>query len=211
GNTDWQRDLSFSFDNVAKVLADQGRLDEALEAYRNSLAIRERLAAVNPGNTDWQRDLSFSFDNIAKVLADQGRLDEALEAHRDSLAIAERLATVDSSNTEWQNDIQYSADRIGGLAFEFVLTHNFVKALEAADQAISLAPDKIWLYTNRAHALMFLSRVNEARSLYLKYRGQRVEGDKSWEATTLEDFAEFQKAGLTHPLTQEIEKAFAGG
>jgi hypothetical protein len=65
-------------------------------------------------------------------------------------------------------------------------------------------------YVNRAHALMFLNRVDEARVLYLKYRGQKVEGDKSWEAAILEDFAELQKAGLTHPLMQEIEKVFAG-
>jgi hypothetical protein len=57
---------------------------------------------------------------------------------------------------------------------------------------------------------MFLDRIDEARALYLKYRGQQVEGDKSWEVVILGDFAELQKAGLTHPLMQEIEKAFAG-
>jgi hypothetical protein len=35
-----------------------------------------------------------------------------------------------------------------------------------------------------------------------------MQGDKSWEAVILEDFAELQKAGLTDPLMQEIEKAF---
>jgi hypothetical protein len=30
------------------------------------------------------------------------------------------------------------------------------------------------------------------------------------ETIILEDFAELQKAGLTHPLMQEIDKAFAG-
>jgi hypothetical protein len=58
---------------------------------------------------------------------------------------------------------------------------------------------------------MFLDRVDEARALYLKYRRQqKVSGDKSWEVVVLEDFAEFQKAGLTHPLMQEIEKQFSG-
>jgi hypothetical protein len=41
--------------------------------------------------------------------------------------------------------------------------------LEAVDQAISLAPDGIWLYANRADTLMFLGRSDEARQLYLKY------------------------------------------
>jgi hypothetical protein len=58
---------------------------------------------------------------------------------------------------------------------------------------------------------MFLDRVDEARALYLKYRGTKnVVGEKSWEAAVLEDFAELRKAGLTHPLMDEIEKQFAG-
>ena len=59
---------------------------------------------------------------------------------------------------------------------------------------------------------MFLGRLDEARALYLRYRGaQKVQGDKSWEAVVLEDFAELRKAGLVHPLMDEIEKTFAAG
>jgi Flp pilus assembly protein TadD len=83
--------------------------------------------------------------------------------------------------------------RIGGLAYNFILARKFETALDAADQAISLAPEKIWFYANRAHALMFLNRVDEARTLYPNYRGQKIEDDKSWEAVILEDFAEFRR------------------
>ena len=41
---------------------------------------------------------------------------------------------------------------------------NFAKALEAADQVISLAPTQLWLYMNRADALVFLDREAEALS-----------------------------------------------
>jgi tetratricopeptide (TPR) repeat protein len=143
------------------------------------------------------------------VLVAQGKLDEALKVYRDSLAIIERLAAADHTNTQWQRDLQYSIGRIGGIAYRFILAHNFVEALKAADQAISLAPEKIWLYTNRAHALMFLNRVDEARVLYLKNRGAKdVQGDKSWETVILEDFAELRKAGLSHPLMDEVESKF---
>jgi hypothetical protein len=112
---------------------------------------------------------------------------------------------------QWQNDLQSSIGRIGGIAYSFILARNFAMAIEVADQAISLAPDKIWLYRNRSHALMFLDRVDEARAVYLKYRRQQnVFGNKSWEIGVLEGFAELQKAGLTHPLMQEIEKVFSG-
>ena len=87
----------------------------------------------------------------------------------------------------------------------------FARALEAADQAILASPNKIWLYTNRSHALMFIGRVDEARALYLQYRGQKnVEGEKTWEIVVLEDFAELRKGGLNHPLMDEIERRFTG-
>ena len=42
-NTEWQGNLSVSYDRVGNVLAAQGKLEEALKAYRDSLAIMERL------------------------------------------------------------------------------------------------------------------------------------------------------------------------
>jgi len=119
------------------------------------------------------------------------------------------LAAKDPSNAEWQNALQDSIEAIGDTAYSFLFTHDFAKALEAADEAISLASDKIWFYTNRAHALMFLGREDEARALYLQYRGtENVYDEKSWEAIILEDFADLRKAGLTNPLMDEIEKQF---
>jgi hypothetical protein len=59
---------------------------------------------------------------------------------------------------------------------------------------------------------MFLGRVDEARALYLRYRGEQNVGDgKPWETVILEDFAELQKAGLTHPLMDAIKERFAAG
>jgi tetratricopeptide (TPR) repeat protein len=158
-----------------------------------------------------QRSRSVMLDEFGDTYLTLGDLDQALKAYRDGLAITDRLTAADRSNIQWQRDLKVSINNIGAIAYQFILGRNFAMALEAADQAISLAPDQIWLYTNRAHALMFLNRVDEARALYLKYRGQqKVDGDKSWEAAILGDFAEFQKAGLTHPLMQEIQKQFAG-
>ena len=90
-----------------------GRREEALAAYRRSLAIAEKLAAADPGNTEWQRDLSVSHDRIGDVLVAAGRREEALAAYRRSLAIREKLAAADPGNTEWQRDLSVSHDRIG--------------------------------------------------------------------------------------------------
>jgi hypothetical protein len=50
----------------------------------------------------------------------------------------------------------YVVDAIGGLAYSLLLAQDLATALEAANQAISVAPDRIFIYGNRAHALMLL-------------------------------------------------------
>jgi tetratricopeptide (TPR) repeat protein len=195
-------------------MAHLQHLDEALKVSRAAVAVAERLAADH-ADLQSQNNLAISYFRLGDLLAAQDKLDGALKAYLDSLAVRQQLAAADPSNAQLQRGLQFTIGRIGGLAFKFILVRNFATALEAVDEAVSLGPKQIWLYTNRAHALMFLDRVDEARALYLKYRGQQRihsggDKDKSWEAAILEDFAEFKKAGLTHPLMQEIEKAFAG-
>jgi tetratricopeptide (TPR) repeat protein len=150
-----------------------------------------------------------SYNKVGDVLKEQGDLAGALKSYRDSLTIMQRLVSIDGSNTQWRGDLKFVIGRIGGLAYRLVLARDFTGALAAADQAISLAPDEIWLHANRAHALMFVNRTEEARAAYLKYRGVKdVQHGKSWDAVILEDFADLRKNGLTDPLMDEIEKLF---
>ena len=144
-NTAFQRELEVSYEKVGDVQLAQGDLAGALKSYRDSLAIRERLAQSDPGNAGWQRDLSVSYNKVGDVQVAQGKLDEALQSYRQSLAVRERLAAADPNNTQWHNDLDHVIGRIGELAYRLVLGSEFAIALEAADQAISPAPDKIWL------------------------------------------------------------------
>jgi tetratricopeptide (TPR) repeat protein len=209
GNAGWQHDLSVSYEKVGDVQVAQGELADALASYQASLAIRERLTKSDPGNAGWQRDLSVSLGDVGSVERQQGDLVSALAVYRESLDICIKLAAQNPSNKQWQDDLNYVIAKVGGMAFDLLLAHDFADALQAADQAISLAPDQIWLYTNRAHALMFLGRTDEARALYLKYRSAtNVQEGKPWPTLILEDFAALRKAGLTNPLMDEIAKDF---
>jgi len=209
-NMEWLLNLAINYDWLGRVLEKQSKLADALTAYRDGLADIERLVAADPSNIDWQRRQSISYNNVGNMLKAQDNLDDALKAYRNGLAISERFAAVDPNNKRWQDDLQYSIGRVGGIARNCILARKFGAALEAADQAISLAPGQMWLYLNRAAALMFLDRVDEASALYLQYRGEKnVDGAKSWETVVLEDFAELRKAGLSHPLMDKIENKFS--
>src|SRR5262249_47039791 len=141
-----------------------------------------------------------------EVRAAQGELADALTSFRSSLAIKVRLARADPAR---QQDLKSIVNTIGGLAYSFVLAHDFASALEAADQAITLAADQAFIHMNRAHALMFLDRADESRAIYLRHRGEKnLSGGTSWEAAVLQDFAEMRRTGLSHPLMDEVEALF---
>jgi tetratricopeptide (TPR) repeat protein len=211
-NALWQADLSNSYDKLGDVKVTQGDFADALKFYRDAFAITNRLAKSDPSSADLQRDLSISWDKIAYVEQNKGIFSDALQSYRNSLIIRQQLVALDASNKQAADDLQYVIGWIGGLAYPAIVGRDFATALQCADQAISLTSDQLWLYGNRAHALMFLGRTSEARAIYLKYRGEKIndQGD-IWDAAILKDFAEFRKQGLFNALMDEIGRLFTSG
>jgi len=70
----------------------QGQLAEAAQAFGDSLAIRQQLAAGDPSNIDWQRDLSESFCNLANLAERQENIREARNYWNKALKV---LAVID--------------------------------------------------------------------------------------------------------------------
>jgi tetratricopeptide (TPR) repeat protein len=107
----WQHNLSIIDNRIGDVLKAQGRLDEALGAYRDGLDIGKRLTEQNRDNNPWQRKLSErlsdSESGVGDVLKSQGHLDDALNAYRDALAIDEALS--------WQPELARIEQRIGAV------------------------------------------------------------------------------------------------
>ena len=65
-NSDWQRDLSVSFNKIGDMHKANGDGDKAIGAYQDSLKIAESLAKRDPNNSDWQRDLVVSYVKISE-------------------------------------------------------------------------------------------------------------------------------------------------
>jgi tetratricopeptide (TPR) repeat protein len=95
----------------------------------------------------------------------------------------------------------------GNVAFQSLFTKQDVVALEAADRALELDSHADWIRGNRAHALMFLGRVDEARSIYRLGRGAAIQGFDTFEDALRDDFNKLRAAGRTHPLMDEMAAA----
>ena len=102
------------------------------------------------------------------------------------------------------------ATEFGNFADGALKAGDFPKALEAADLGIRFGPEQTWIRANRAHALMFLGRTQEARDEYLAHRGIILDVDqgKKWEEAVVRDFQDLRENGRDHQLMTEIEQLF---
>jgi len=76
---------------VGEVQLAQGDPVGALTSYRDTLAISDRLAKMDPGNANWQRHLSLSLGMVGRMQVAQGDLAGALASFSNSLANRERV------------------------------------------------------------------------------------------------------------------------
>lgn len=117
-NTEWQRELSVSWDNIGVLRLRLGDGDGAWQAFEASLKIAKDLARTDPDNTEWQRDLSVSWSHIGDLRLRLGDEDGARQAYDASLQIRQDLARRDPDNTQWQHDLSMSWNKIGDLRLQ---------------------------------------------------------------------------------------------
>jgi tetratricopeptide (TPR) repeat protein len=195
---------------IATIFRAQGRLNDALDACRQGIAITQTLVYKDADNVEWQHDLWGFETMLGDILRDQAKLGDALDAYHRGFAIIQGLAVKSAGDQHWAGDLQIALEKLGTLSYRIILRQRaFDSALSVVDEAIALAPKSIWMYANCAHALMFLGREEEARAIYLQYCGRRISSSKSWEESILEDFAAFVAVGLERPLMDEIKAAVA--
>jgi TPR repeat protein len=130
--------------------------------------------------------------------------------HAEALQLQEALTVkVEEVETKREGKLgKETAQALKGVAWYALFAREFTKALTVADRAHALFPDDLAIETNRAHALMFMEHGKEAKALYVTHKGKPIseQDTQLWESAIAEDFAEFRKAGLMHPMMAEIEK-----
>jgi tetratricopeptide (TPR) repeat protein len=178
----------------------------ALAAYQESVDIARKLVALDQGNAAAQRGLFVSLHKVGDVKLQTGDQATALAAYQESLDIARKLVAQDPGNAQAQSDL---VNALGSTADAALLVKDYANALALSDEATTLAPDQLWLYDNRATALMLLGRTDEARAVYLAYRGKMANPTMPWEQAVEDGFVELRKAGVSNPLMDEIEAEFA--
>ena len=113
-----ERDVSVALDGLGDVRVAQGDRAGALQAYEQSRAIRDKLAARDPANAEWQRDLIVSNVKLAEVAEEASKAKRHYRAALDvavALRDAGRLAPVDAWMVE---DLEARLERVSAQAAE---------------------------------------------------------------------------------------------
>ena len=158
---------------------------------------------------DWYEKAAAKGDESAKKALERLAIREVKTTgrHAEALQLQEALAAKREAEETKRDGKpgEQTAEELRTVAWYALFTKDFPKALSVADRSHALFPDSLSVETNRAHALMFLERGEEFKALYLAHKGALM-SDGFWERVIAEDFAEFRKAGLTHPMMADIEK-----
>ena len=153
------------------ALKEQGKLEEAIEAYNKALAIKPDYAEAyyNMGNAlkdqgkleeaieaynkalSIKPDYAEAYNNMGNALQDQGKLEEAIEAYNKALAIKPDYA-------EAYYNMGIALQEQGKLE----------EAIEAYNKALAIKPDYAEAYYNMGNALKEQGKLEEAIEAYNK-------------------------------------------
>jgi len=184
-------------------------LGEAVAAYRSALEVYTK--------ADLPQGWAMTQNNLGAALWDLGSQLEGEERLKRQQESVELLRNAVSYQPDDQSRYQL-ASRLGSLAFNLVLDSQFTEAQTRCEEAQRLANEigdgiqktdrdnLIFIQQNLAHALLFQGHYSEALAIYRQYWDKPQEG-KTFGEITLEDFAAFDKAGLTHPDLSRMKQA----
>ena len=107
----YRQDLAVCLNNLGGLFKDAGRTPEAEQAFRDALALRQRLVD-DGGGADDRRELASVGSNLGVLLLDWGRYAEAETLLRQSLRLREELAAA-SSGPAARLDMARGQDNLG--------------------------------------------------------------------------------------------------
>ncbi|MFN0100893.1 MAG: protein kinase domain-containing protein [Bryobacteraceae bacterium] len=111
-------ELGASYATLGLVLGRSGRTNEALEAYRKSLAMQERIVALKKDDVSNQTNVMIAMSHVGDTLGNShmfnlGRFSEAAAIYRKVVEKARWLAAADPNDKKAQLDVSFALLRYG--------------------------------------------------------------------------------------------------
>jgi tetratricopeptide (TPR) repeat protein len=187
------RFLAIVYTHLAEVCAAQSDMQAALDYQRRLVAEQRKLA--NPP------DLAQTLLMLASLEDGAGNTRAALEAITEALPIARDLYAKQQDNSSRQ----FLAQVLGAQSFTLLVDRQFKEAITAAEEALALDPNQLWIATNQAHGYLLSGQFEKAKAIYRRHARDKVNNQQTFAAAVLDDFAKLRQRGIDHPDMKKIE------
>ena len=177
-----------ALENLLDLYADD-------KEYQKAQTVLTDILKQDPSNRTALRNLGLTFFN-ENLWAD------AVSAQQKWVSYLQS----ETGDDPYRKDILVSA--YAGLSWFQLFTRDFTGALASANAGAKLDSANLLIAADRANALLFLGRAQEADSIYLANRGKSMGGDPpiTWQDDILGYFDLLEKAGITNPEIPRLRK-----
>ncbi|MEO7970794.1 MAG: serine/threonine-protein kinase [bacterium] len=166
-NENLRNDLAILYSHLGDLKgipggSNLGDTQGALAAHRESLRLREELAAANPTKHEWQFEVASGLSSVGFITNATGDTQGASEMLRQSIAMLEGLAASEPNNARYQMELLTEYMRFGSVLYDdgrYAEAADFTRRTITRLDATAAAESKnsLTLY-NLAMALNFLGR-----------------------------------------------------
>jgi len=199
-----------SFSRLGDVALRLGQKKDALDFYRKSLPISQRVAEVNPKHAEIQRELSAIYNQVGHVSMLLGQTKDAADFSRKGLEIDERLAEDDPENSQAQLNISTAYERLGDVSMRQLnqtmdAQSFFRKSLQIRERLAAADPRNVEVqrglaicYDRMGNVARRLGQNPEALDFYRKsllVRQRRAEAEPKNAEAQMELFVSYYKMG----------------
>ena len=204
-NAECRCHVAANFNTLGSIYQAWGKIEDWENSLAESVRVRRLVLAEEPGAPRWQYNLADALDQLAR-----SKGEKTLEAHQEKAKLYSEAGSLFEPLIKEKEFSEIAAGKLYSvsysLSFSRIFSREWTKAIEAAERAIELATDdseRLGPLTNKAHALMFLDRLQEALALYREHLGKKI-GRVTWDHAIAEDFRKLKALGLSHPLMGDV-------
>jgi tetratricopeptide (TPR) repeat protein len=171
----YRQELARTYDNLGRLLSDQGQWDEALRAYQQAQNLLGGLVKDYPDRPLYRQELARAHQNLAVLLSDQGQRDEALGEYRQARDLLGGLVKDNPDVFEYQVDLAHTSLNRASLLAQLNRLHDCLQDLDECVRLTSPQPpssprrlEAATLHlsglTDRSVVLLRLKRIPEAEA-----------------------------------------------
>lgn len=185
-----QRELGTAYERIGKIqgnsyFSNLGETDGAMNSYRRSLEIRQRLADLQPTDRDLQYDLAISHRGVGDMYYTMDDLQNGLRSYESSLAILEKIAAEDPSNLKYLSSLADVISRVGdikgmpgysNLGDQTAALESYQRVVALAEKLTNSAPENDEYQGDFATRLFYFAKLQSSTG---DLKGAIISGQKS--------------------------------